>query len=230
MCHSNTTFLPSHATPHCRHHQILRYTFLVVSVAGALALSYYLYLAFFAPQQPGDVVTLNVRQTTLSWDSPLLDDAEQRVAAGAPTQLPQRGTTASLMYQERSPGRRLLLRLMNSQPQPVPYVLATLAFCVLLYRILRDIRPGVPFTPANVRRLRWLGFLLIACDVYKWTATWWMQNYLTQVAPAGTANLLPYTHFGSSLVANWLIGLMLLIIAAGYQRGVELAEEADLTV
>lgn len=210
--------------------KFLRYTFLVVSMAAALALSYYLYLAFFAPKQPGDVVTLNVRQATVSWDSPLLDDAEQRVAAGASAQLVQRGTTASLVYQEPSPGRRLLLRLMNSQPQPVPYVLATLAFCVLLYLILRDIKPGVPFTPANVQRLRWLGALLIACDLYKWTATWWMRNYLTEVAPAGATNLLPYTHFSSSLVANWLIGLLLLIIAAGYQRGVELAEEADLTV
>lgn len=210
--------------------KFLRYTFLVVSMAGTLALSYYLYLAFFAPTEPGDVVTLNVRQATVSWNDPLLDAAEQRVAAGAPTQLVQRGSTASLVHLEPNPGRRLLLRLMNSQPQPVPYVMATLAFCVLLYLILRDIKPGVPFTAANVRRLRWLGMLLIACDLYKWTATWWMRDYLTQVAPAGTTNLLPYTHFSSSLVANWLIGLMLLIIAAGYQRGVELAEEADLTV
>ncbi|MBU6122178.1 hypothetical protein [Hymenobacter siberiensis] len=48
----------------------------------------------------------------------------------------------------------------------MPYVLATMLFCLLVYRIMSDVRPGVPFTPANVRRLRGLGLLLIGCDVY----------------------------------------------------------------
>ena len=62
----------------------------------------------------------------------------------------------------------------------------------------------------------------------------WVQALLLQVVRkagvAGLGGLHPVSPFGSSLVANWLIGLMLLIVAAGYQRGVELAEDAELTV
>ncbi|TGE18372.1 DUF2975 domain-containing protein [Hymenobacter elongatus] len=208
----------------------LRYIFLLVSVAATIAFIYYLYLALFDPKQPADVVTLNVRQNTMPWDGAPLRTAELQVANGNPTQLVQQATTSRLVYREPNAVRRFVLRLMNSQPQPVPYVLATLLFCILLYRILRDIRPGIPFTPANVQRLRWLGLLFAACDLYKLTATWWMRQHLAQLVPNLAANLVPDTHFNSSLVANWLIGLMLLIIAAGYERGVELTEEAELTV
>ncbi|GAA3929103.1 DUF2975 domain-containing protein [Hymenobacter algoricola] len=208
----------------------LRYIFLFMSIAGSIALAYYLLLAVFDPKQPTDVVTLSVRQKSMDWDAEPLRATEQQVARGGAVQLVRLGTTSRLVYREPNVARRFVLRLMNSQPQPVPYVLATLLFCILLYRILRDIRPGVPFTPANVRRLRWLGLLFATCDLYKLTATWWMRHHLAQVAPSLAADLVPDTYFSSSLVANWLIGLMLVIIAAGYERGVELTEEAELTV
>jgi hypothetical protein len=132
-----------------------------------------------------------------------------------------------LVQHEPSAVRRLALRLINAEPQSVPRVVAALLFCVLVYRILRDLRPGQPFAPANVRRLRWLGILLIGCDVYYWMAHWWLGHYL---AATGHPSLTPLMDFGSSLVANWLIGLLLLIVATGYQRGVELAEDAEFTV
>ena len=210
--------------------KLLRYFFLLASIAGAVALCSYLYVGFFAPSQTGEAVTLSVRQLNSKWAvSPLAapTETERAVAAGQPAQYVQWGTTGGFVYRERNPATRLLLRLIESRPQPVPYVLATLLFCVLVYRILRDIRPGVPFTAANVRRLRFLGLLLIGCDLYHWTISWWLGHYLAAVGPAG---LRPTSPFGSSLVANWLIGLMLLIVAAGYQRGVELAEDAELTV
>lgn len=215
----------------------LRYLFLVASVAGTLALSFYLYQAFFAPQQPSDVITLNVRERisqSREAEQAQLYAAEQQVAARA---LPSTETTrlmprtSSLVFIMREPNavRRLVLRLLNPEPQSVPKVVAMLAFCVLVYRILRDLRPGQPFAPANVRRLRWLGILLIGCDVYSWTAHWWLGRYLATASPSAPG-LTPVMDFGSSLVANWLIGLLLLLIATGYQRGVELAEDAELTV
>ncbi|SHJ30557.1 Protein of unknown function [Hymenobacter daecheongensis DSM 21074] len=208
----------------------LRYVFLFLVIAGSFALAFYLLRAVFDPQQPADVVTLSVRQKILNWDAKPLRDTEQQVARGGAVQLVQLGTISRLMYREPNAARRFVLRLMNSQPQPVPYVLATLLFCVLLHQILRDIRPGVPFTPANVQRLRWLALLFAACDLYKMLATWWLRHHLAQVAPGLAPDLIPDTYFSSSLVANWLIGLMLLIIAAGYERGVELTEDAELTV
>lgn len=215
--------------------QLLRYVFLLFSIAGALALAFYLADILFIHPQPGEVVTVNVRhfspqfaQLQIPHSQP--SAAEAAVAAGQRAQFQPWGTAGLLVYREANPMVRLLLHLITSRPQPVPYVLATLLFCLLVYRILRDIRPGVPFSAANVRRLRWLGTLLIACDLYHWTLSWWLVRHLAGVAPAGLAGLQPVSPFGTSLVANWLIGLMLLIVAAGYQRGVELTEDAEFTV
>ena len=211
----------------------LRYLFLLLSVAGALALTFYIGRTLVAPPQPGEVVTLGVRQFSPAMAMDPLGGAtpnERAVAAGQPATYVPRGSTGGLVYRETNPAVRLLLRLMTTRPQPVPYVLASLLFCVLVYQILRDIRPGIPFTPANVRRLRWLGVLLIGCDVYTWTTNFWLSHYLATVVPAGVVGLRPAAQFGASLVSNWLIGLMLLIIAAGYQRGVELTEDAELTI
>ena len=208
---------------------VLRYLFLVASVAGTLALAFYLYRAFFRPAQPADVITLNVRQRpALDWEAEQarVQTARQQLAGRDSALLLPRARAFVLVQHEPSTVRRLALRLINAEPQSVPRVVAALLFCLLVYRILRDLRPGQPFAPANVRRLRWLGILLIGCDVYYWLANWWLSSYLADAA----AGLTPVMDFGSSLVANWLIGLLLLIIATGYQRGVELAEDAEFTV
>ena len=215
--------------------KLLRYAFLLLSIVGALALMFYLADILFIHPQPGEAVSVSVRQfdprfAQLQGVPREPSAAEQAVAAGQPTQFVPWGSAGLLVYREANPVARLALRLISSRPQSVPYVLATTLFCLLVYRILRDIRPGVPFTPANVRRLRGLGLLLIGSDLYHWTLTWWLTRQLAAVAPAGLAGLQPVSPFGSSLVANWLIGLMLLIVAAGYQRGVELAEDAEFTV
>ncbi|MDO7852041.1 DUF2975 domain-containing protein [Hymenobacter convexus] len=208
----------------------LRYLFLVASVAGALALTFYLCRAFFVPEQPADVITLNVRQRPApDWEAEQarVQQARQQLAGRDSALLLPRSRSYVLVQHEASAGRRLLLRLVNAEPQSVPRVVAALLFCWLVYRILRDLRPSQPFAPANVRRLRWLGVLLIGCDVYYWLAGWWLKHYLTA---SGNPDLSPVMDFGSSLVANWLIGLLLLLIATGYQRGVELAEDAEFTV
>ena len=215
--------------------KLLRYTFLLFSIAGALAFTFYLADILVLHPQPADVVSLSVRNFSprfaqLQVPQATPTAAEAAVAAGRAAEFLPWGTSGLLVYRETNPLTRLALRLIMSRPQSVPYVLATLLFCALVYLILRDIKPGVPFSAANVRRLRWLGTLLIACDVYKWTLAWWLARHLAAVAPAGLENLRPVSPFGTSLVANWLIGLMLLIVAAGYQRGVELTEDAELTV
>jgi hypothetical protein len=142
----------------------LRYLFLVASVAGALALSFYVYRAFFMPSQTADVITLNVRQRlNLSWEAELRQLQTARAQFGRPdsAQLVPQSRSFVLVQHEPSVLRRLALRLINPEPQSVPKVVAALLFCALVYRILRDLRPGQPFAPANVRRLRWLGILLI---------------------------------------------------------------------
>ncbi|QDA58842.1 DUF2975 domain-containing protein [Hymenobacter jejuensis] len=208
--------------------KVIRFLILVICVLGAIAAAFYLFINVFDPQQPGDVVTLNVQQPLAGWESQL-KATQQHVATGKGAQVVSRAANGTFVYREANAAKRLLLRLMNSSPQPFPYVVATLTMCILIYLILRDIKPGAPFTPVNVRRLRWLGILLIVCDLYSRTSTWWLNKQLAALAPAGS-HLTSVSYFNSSLLANWLVGVMLLILAAGYQRGVELAEDAELTV
>ena len=215
--------------------KFMRYAFLLITAAGAVALTTYVVEIVTNNPQPGEVVTVNVREFSPRFallQSPEHGPsaAEQAVAAGQPAQYQPWGSSGLLVYRESNPVMRLAMRLITSRPQSVPYVLATTLFCLLVYRILRDIRPGVPFTPANVRRLYWLGLLLIGCDVYRWGLSWWLTRHLAAVVPAGVAGLQPVSPFGITLVSNWLIGVMLLLVAAGYQRGVELTEDAELTV
>lgn len=215
--------------------KFMRYVFLVFTILGGLGLPMYMASVFFADSQPGEVVTINVRtaidQTALLPDAQHETSAvEQAVAKGQPAQFLPWSRAGVMIYREANPVARVALRLITSRTQVVPHALALTLFSLLVYLILRDIRPGVPFTPANVRRLYWLGLLLIGCDVYRWGLSWWLTPHLTSMAPAGVTGLQVVSPFGITLVSNWLIGVLLLLVAAGYQRGVELTEDAELTV
>jgi hypothetical protein len=212
--------------------KLMRVLMLIVCVAGSVAALTYFGSVVFAPQQPGEVVALDLRQRaqTAEADAKALEAAAQRVAAGAPAEVLPRSTNRTLFYREANPVRRFALRLFGTRPQSLPYVLVTLTFCILLYQILRDIRPNMPFTPANVRRIRIMALLLIGSDVYHWVVSWWLRQHLAEVLAVNPTEVIPVTQFGSTFIANWIIGLVLFIMAAGYQRGVELVEEVELTV
>lgn len=139
-----------------------------------------------------------------------------------------------LRYQETSPWKRLLLLQlgMTSEDISLGVVVYTLVSGVLLYRIMRDVKPKTPFTTANARRIRRLGILLIAADVYQQLVYVVLPLLVPPFREPSTGKLLsqyivltPRVEYGS-----WAVGLMLLVIAAVYQRGIELQQEAELTV
>ena len=224
MTHSTTLLL-----------KFMRFFFLLITVVGGLGLPLCLAAVLFNNPQPGEVVTINV--LTFNNPSPELQDVqhrtkavEQAVAKGQPAQFLPSSRAGLMIYREANPVARVALRLIASRTQFVPHMLALTLFSLLVYLMLRVMRPGVPFTPANVRRLYWLGLLLIGCDVYRWSFSWWLTPHLAAVAPAGVTGLHPVSPFGITLVSNWMIGVLLFFVAAGYQRGVELTEDAELTV
>ncbi|WBO85438.1 DUF2975 domain-containing protein [Hymenobacter yonginensis] len=210
--------------------KFLRAIFLLMSIAGLLFVAPFVAYHILYPSTPGDVVVLNVRQRISHYNSELHSQAEQQVAGGKPARLLMHAQIGTLVVQEPSAVRRVLLRLVNAERGPLPMIVAGLAFALLMAKILGDIKPGVPFTAANVRRLRWLAVLLLCCEVYQRAASWWMQDYLSRLPAAGTADLVTNADFGSSMLSSGLAAAVLVLLASSYQRGVELTEEAELTV
>jgi len=212
--------------------KFLRVVFLLASFAGLLIILDVSYLTLFPPATTSNVVMLNVRQRVPASITPVspVTVAEEEVAAGKPTQLVMHTQSGTLVLREPQASRRLLVRIINAEKGPLPLMLAGLLFSFIMAEILNDVKPGVPFSPANTRRLYWLAALFIGCEVYERAASWWMQQYLRSVTPAGMAGLMPNSEFSSSLVSNWLVAAMLVVLAASYRRGVELTEDAELTV
>jgi len=202
--------------------------FLLMSIVGLLFVVPFVTYHVLFPNTPSDVVMLNVWQHMTA--SETLDKAQQQVAHGKPAKLLIHAQTGTLVVQEPNAARRLLLRLVNAEKGPLPLVVAGMVFTLLMAKILGDIKPGAPFTAANVRRLRWLALLLLGCEAYQRAASWWMQDYLSGLPAAGTAQLMSNADFGSSLISSGLAAAILVLLASSYRRGVELAEEAELTV
>jgi len=111
-----------------------------------------------------------------------------------------------------------------------------------LRKIVACIAAGLPFDRANVRRLRWLGFLFIAA--FAWMAieaalAQWL--LLDRVALADGARLLPSISSAAPGVENvridvdldfgWLIGgLAALVLAEAFRVGTLYREDSEEVV
>jgi hypothetical protein len=208
--------------------KFLHAIFLLMGFAGLLFVVPFVTYQIVFPSTPGKVVMLNVRQRMAA--SETYDEAQQQVAQGKPAKLLLHAQTGILVVQEPNAARRILLRLVNAEKGPLPLIVAGVVFTLLMAKILGEIKPDAPFTAANVRRLRWLALLLLGCEAYQRAASWWMQDYLSGLPAAGTAQLMSNADFGSSLISSGLAAAILVLLASSYRRGVELAEEAELTV
>lgn len=206
--------------------KFMRVTFLIMVISGLVVVPFVAYQTLF-PNTPDDVVMLNVRQRVT--DSGPFEVAQQQVASGQPAKLLLHTQTGTLVVREPNAAFRLLLRLVNAEKGPLPLLVAGAVFALLVWKILGDIQPGAPFTAANVRRLRWLALLLLGSEAYQRAASWGMQQYLDNLA-TGPGQLLPNADFGSPLLSSGLAAGILVLLSIGYQRGVELTEDAELTV
>lgn len=211
--------------------KFLRVVFLLLVIAGSLGVLTVGSFILFPAATTGHAVRLNVKQRLPATTESVSPRAATRAGSRGPApHLVVRAQTGTLVLQEPEASRRLLLRLINAEKGSFPLMLAGLLFSILVAQILRDVKPGVPFTPANVRRLYWLTLLFVGCELYQRVASWWLQQYLRSVTPPGMAELTTNAEFSASLLSNGLIAAMLIILAASYQRGVELTADADLTV
>jgi hypothetical protein len=97
----------------------------------------------------------------------------------------------------------------------------------ILRQVLVTALAGEPFAPANSRRLRWIGFIVLALAVVAPCVEYLLgQAVLARLAVEGL-RLSPAFRFSTDFV---LVGLLFLVLAAIFRHGTELEEERALTV
>lgn len=142
--------------------------------------------------------------------------------------------TPVLRYHEPSSWKRLaLLHLRASNDyQSLAWVVFFAVGSWLLWRLLLDVRAATPFTFANAHRLRGLGLLVLGLNVGQELAYLAVRALVPSFRTPSLAE--PLSHYvrlnTETSLPGWEVGLMLLIIAAVYQRGVELSREAELVI
>lgn len=139
-----------------------------------------------------------------------------------------------LRYHEPSAGRRLALLYLGAanEYQSLAWVVFFAVGSWLLWQLLLDVTPATPFTFANARRLRGLGLLVLGLDFVQEMA---YMAVRALVPPFRSPDLAePLSHYvrlnTETTLPGWEVGLVLLVIAAVYQRGVELSREAELII
>jgi hypothetical protein len=142
--------------------------------------------------------------------------------------------TQVLRYREPSVAKRLALQALGALDDSLSVAgLLLLGYgSWLLFKLVRDVTPETPFTLASAQRLRKLALLVLGLNLWQYVA------YLLvwALVPAyRTAQLAyPLSHYvrlnTEDLVPSILVGFVLAIIAAVYQRGVELSREAELVI
>lgn len=142
--------------------------------------------------------------------------------------------TPVLRYHEPSVWKRLaLLHLGASNDyQSLAWIVFFSVGSWLLWRLLLDVRPATPFAFANAHRLRGLGLLVLGLDLGQELAYLAVRVLVPAFRVPNLAD--PLSHYvqlnTETTLPGWETGFMLLIIAAVYQRGVELSREAELTI
>lgn len=143
----------------------------------------------------------------------------------------------ALVYVERNFGKRVALMILGVTNHAggrtsLPLLLYSMLTGMLLYEILTEMQIESPFTEKNARRIRWLGFLMIGIDVYQYVAFRYMLSIVPHFrAPGLRGTVLEYLVLDpAEETGAWKFGLVLLVVAAVYQRGVLMAKEAELTV
>ena len=139
-----------------------------------------------------------------------------------------------LRYREPSAAKRMALQALGALDESLS--VAGLLFLGygswLLFKLLQDVTPATPFTLANAQRLRKLALLVLG--LYFWQYVAYLLVWVLVPAYRVVQLAYPVSHYvrlnTDGLVPGPAIGMALVIIAAVYQRGVELSREAELVI
>lgn len=96
-----------------------------------------------------------------------------------------------------------------------------------LQRVLRTVRDGQPFTPANARRIRRIGWIVIAGEFARTAIIYFENSYAAAYFTAEGFRFAIHPDFS---IAALLEGCIILVIAEVFRVGTRLDEEQSLTV
>jgi hypothetical protein len=148
-----------------------------------------------------------------------LASADTMVAARA---VVEAETQRQLDFDTRSAGFFVLAHVTF-----LPMLAAALAGVRLLRLLLADVLAGSVFTLRNAARLSWVGWLAIILSIAGPLHERVRSGLILGRLRLSGAALAPADGGGNGL---WLMGVLLLVLAAVWRYGAELQEERDLTV
>ena len=139
-----------------------------------------------------------------------------------------------LRYAERNAWKRVALLYLGAL-DGIMSLAWIVYFCLgswLITLLLLDVTPATPFTYGNARRLRSLGVLVLGLNVLQGLGYLLVRELVPAFRAPGLAEPLShYIRFSTeTMLPGWEVGVIFLIIAAVYRRGVELSREAELTI
>jgi Protein of unknown function (DUF2975) len=156
------------------------------------------------------------------------------LAANIPFDLVADPQAPVLRYHEPNTVKRVALLYLGASNdyQSLAWVVFFGVGSWLLWQLLLDVTPATPFTFANARRLRGLGLLVLGLDFAQELAYLAVRALVPPFRSPGLAE--PLSHYvrlnTETTLPGWEVGLVLLVIATVYQRGVELSREAELVI
>lgn len=165
---------------------------------------------------------------------PVRTASQVALVAATPFELAADPQAPVLRYHEPGVARRLALLFLGASNdyQSLAWVAFLGVGSWLLWQLLLDVTPATPFTFANAQRLRHLGVLVLALDLAQELAYLAVRALVPPFRVPGLAE--PLSHYvrlnTETTLPGWEVGLMLLVIAAVFQRGVELSREAELVI
>lgn len=120
----------------------------------------------------------------------------------------------------------LPLGIFNSLPFEfsTPYLIFHIIICFLLYRIVASLSMEGPFIDKNIKRIFWIGYSMIIYDVFTLIRNMWMGFYVERL----TGNVYQYDNFTQLMYLKF--GVVVIIIAMVYRRGVDIQREQELTI
>ncbi len=106
----------------------------------------------------------------------------------------------------------------------VPYMVFYFSICFLLYRVVASISMKGPFLDKNVKRIFWIGYAMIIYDAYVFIRSLCLGMYVEYLTNDA------YRYDGFSQFPYVKFGIVVIIIAMVYRRGVTMQREQELTI
>lgn len=106
----------------------------------------------------------------------------------------------------------------------IPYWIFYCSLCFLFYRIIASTEIESPFSNKNIKRIFWIGYILILYDVFVIVRFGILSNYVENL----TNKIFVYDGLGP--LVYFKVGILVIILAMIYRRGVSMQREQELTV